>query len=130
MSNFSSSSRALGILIGVPLAVVLVLFLANMFHRCHAVIEGEKEEIGAKVYINDQYVGVIKKYRESEFIDDLIFSRLCTWFKKGDSLRIEKEGYQTYTAILDPYVNDSGPPDYVVHVRLGPLSEGEGSKSH
>jgi hypothetical protein len=106
--------------------VSLAVFVVFAPAECENAIEGYKEEIGAIVYINEHYVGVIKKYKD--YGDGIIASRLCTSFKKGDLLRVVKRDYKTYEAVINPYIDEPGPPYRKVHIELIPATPGEKPK--
>jgi hypothetical protein len=119
--------KALMLFIGWALLFVVALVASVIFvpAECENAIEGYKEEVGAIVYVNENYVGVMEKYKD--YGDGIIASRLCAPFKKGNLLRVEKRDYKSLEAIIDPYVDESGPPYHVVHVELVPVAPGEKS---
>lgn len=129
MSEVSDFLKALGLFIGGAFLFILAVVLIPA--KCESQIDEGERAIGAKVYLNGQFLGLMEE-RQWRW-DDKVFrdSRFCTRrrLRKGDLLRVEKEGFQTYTATIDPNIDESGPPYYRVYIKLVPLSDGEGSKA-
>jgi hypothetical protein len=115
--------KALGFFMGGGFCLFLVvLFVLTIVHRhakCPSEILGGEEAVGARIYINGKYVGVMEEHQK--YADISLPARICVWFDKEDQLRAEKEGYQTLTTKLDPFFNDSRSPPVVSYIELTPL---------
>lgn len=129
MGEVSNFLKALGLFIGVAFLFLLTVVLIPA--KCESRIDEGEDAIGARVYINGRFLGLMEErqwnWDDKAFLD----SRFCTWrrLRKGDLLRVEKEDFHTYTATIDPYIDESGPPYFRVHMKLVPLSEGDESKA-
>lgn len=105
--------------------LIVVLLLAHDFTRCPGAIMGGEETAGAMIYINEEFAGAMRKYEQDQY--GFIETRLCKYIKKGDLLRAEKEGYQTFSTILDPSYDASASPSTWVWIKLTPLDESKQS---
>jgi hypothetical protein len=132
MSDARDFFSALGLFVGGAFVILLLLFFVPFGNQCPGEILGGEEAIGARIYLNGQYVGTMEKYKYIDYPREReeVKIRACTYLKKGDLLRAEKEGHQVYTAIIDPSYNDSRSPPLWAWIKLTPLDEGKQSPNH
>jgi hypothetical protein len=126
MKEFIDILKALGLVFGVPLLAFFLMilpFLGPLFTLCPHAISGSENTLGARIYLNEEFAGVMEQYKYKVGEEEYTDIRLCTRIKDGDRLRAEKEGYETYTATLETSYNDSGDPSTWVTRRLTPIGE-------
>lgn len=132
-SGFSYFAKALWLFTGVSFLLIATIFIAVIVAPtgCKSRIDGGKEAIGAEVYLNGQFLGVMEKKQSTWDDRVLLWAELCTrWrLRKGDILQVVKKDYKDYEAVIDPYIDESGPPYHIVEVELAPVSLGDESKA-
>lgn len=133
MSDTKDFFKALGLFAGGFFLLIATIFIAVFVAPigCKSRINGGEEAIGAKVYLNGQFLGLMEKKQWKW--DDKIFlsAELCTgWrLRKGDLLRVVKRDYKIYEAVINPYIDESGPPYRKVELELVPVAPREKSKT-
>lgn len=128
MRDFEDFLKALGLFIVVPFLALCLILFAMTFTRYPSATFGDESTIGARIYLNGEFAGLMEKYKYRVSEDEYTDVRLCRWVEKGDHLRAEKEGYKIYSATLEPSYDDSGSPWRWVSIELTPLAHDEKAK--
>lgn len=130
MKYLAKILKTTGVVFGVLLLVYLLLpFIGSIFIKCPRAIYGEENATGARIYLNGDLAGVMEKSKCKLNVIEYDCVRLCTRIKKGDHLRAEKDGYETYTSTLDPSINVSASTSAWVWIELTPLANKEKTKA-
>lgn len=130
--EFLDILKAIGLVFGAPILAFFLLilpFISHIFTLCPEAIFGNENTLGARIYLNGEFAGIMEKYSYKRYQKQYTDIRLCTRIKDGDRLRAEKEGYEKYTAILNTSFNDSDAPMRRAWINLMPLMHEEKAKA-